>query len=276
MPKEIHPLQKQLVETLKTEGFVRSEAVERAFLAVPRHLFLPRLGPDEAYKNENIPTKYSDAGEVISSASHPGIVADILEGLKLSAGQRVLEIGAGTGFNAALIAHLVGEEGMVVSLDYDEDTVEQARKHLESFGVKNVQVHHADGHFGFEALAPYDCIVMSTSSSDVYPAWVEQLREGGSLGFAVRFYSELGTFVIFEKKHDHLVSRAGARASFMPMRGAVTDTPSDEGEKLLRERIEAGKAFDRIFVYKTGADLPKRDQQIVLRRNHATFVFQWD
>ena len=272
----MHPLQKQLVETLKAENSLRSESIEQAFLTVPRHLFLPQLSPDEAYKNENLPTKYSDTGEVISSASHPGVVADILEGLSLSAGQRVMEIGAGTGFNAALIAYLIGEEGTVVSLDYDEDIVEQARKNLESLGVKNVQVHHADGHFGFEALAPYDCIVMSTSSSDVYPAWVNQLKEGGSLGFAVRFYSELGTFVIFEKKYDHLVSRAGARASFMPMRGAVTDTALDEGEKLLRERIEAGKAFSRILVYKTGTGLPKRDQQIVLRRKHATFIFQWD
>ena len=179
MSEEVHPLQKQLVETLRGEKFLQSKAVEQAFLAVPRHKFLPQLSPEEAYKNENIPTKYSDDGEVISSASHPGVMTEILERLELSSGQKVLEIGAGTGFNAALIADLIGDKGKVVSLDYDSDIVEQARKNLATVGVANVDVFQADGHFGYEAAAPYDIIVMSASSSDVYPAWFNQLKEGG-------------------------------------------------------------------------------------------------
>ena len=276
MSQEIHPLQKQLVETLKAEGFLQSEAVEQTLLSVPRHKFLPHLSLEEAYKNENIPTKYSDEGEVISSASHPGVVVEILERLKLTAGQKVLEIGAGTGFNAALIANLVGNSGKVVSLDFDEDIVEQAKVNLDTVGLKNVDVYQADGHYGFEASAPYDRIVMSTSSSDVYPAWFSQLEEGGLLGLAVRFFPGAGTFVIFEKKADHFESCSGARADFMPMRGAANRSVSGEGEILLRERIEAGKAFDKILIYIAGTTAPKRDKQIVITRTHATFVFQWN
>ena len=261
---------------LKAETFLRSEAVEQAFLAVPRHLFLPHLSAQEAYKNENIPTKYSSNGEVISSASHPGVVADILEKLDLALGQRVLEIGAGTGFNAALLANLVGEEGKVVSLEYDGDAAAQAGKNLESAGVENVEVLQADGHFGFETLAPYDRIVMSTSSFDVYPAWFHQLREGGLLGLALRFSSKMATFVIFEKRSDYLISQSGVQAAFMPMRGAAANVVQDEGEDLLHARIEAGETFSRILVYLSATALPQSDKQIVMEREHATFVFQWD
>ncbi len=276
MSEELHPQHKRLVETLKADKSIQSEAVERAFLAVPRHKFLPHLSPEEAYENENIPTKHSIEGEVISSASHPGVVAEILEELKLSSGQKVLEIGAGTGFNAALIAHLVGDKGRVISLDFDGDIVEQAKANLDNAGVTNVDVYRADGHFGFEALAPYDCIVMSTSSNDIYPSWFGQLKEGGLLGLAVRFRAETATFVVFVKKSDHFASYSGAQANFMPMRGATADFISGEGEALLRERIESGKAFNRILVYPSGTHLPQNDRQIALRRKYATFLFQWD
>ncbi len=274
-------LQRGLIDTLKAEGSLRSERVEDAFLAVPRHLFLRHLIPEQVYLDENIPTKHSESGEVISSASQPSVVADILEQLDLQPGQKILEIGAGTGYNAALLAHLVGKEGHVVSLDIDEDIVLGARDNLAHVGVANVRVERADGHYGFEASAPYDRIVMSTSSPDVFPAWVKQLKEGGRLGFAVRFFAEErgGTFVVFEKRKDNLLSCAGANANFMPMRGEVvekTEGQSDQGEKALHEWIAQGKRFSRILVYPNGTELPAYDNQIVINRVHSALAFQWD
>src|SRR5689334_7832237 len=99
-------LQHSLVEYLKQGGHLPSPSVEAAFRAVPRHLFLPDLELEKVYQDEAIPTKLQD--EIpISSSSQPTIMAIMLEQLRLKPGQRVLEIGAGTGYNAALIAHIV-------------------------------------------------------------------------------------------------------------------------------------------------------------------------
>lgn len=276
---DAHGLQKQLIDTLKEDKAIVSSRVEAAFQHVPRHLFLRHLPPEQVYVNKTIPTKHSDTGEVISSASQPGVVAEILERLDVLPGHNVLEIGAGTGFNAALLANLVGQQGQVVSLDIDEDIVAGARDNLLNFGAANVRVELGDGRHGFEALAPYDRIVLSTSSLDVFPAWTVQLKEGGRLGLAMLFYKDEGTFVIFEKQGNHLRSCGGAGARFMPMRGGFSsesDHRDEQGDTALREWIKQGKMFSSILVYPKDAQLPKSDRQIVLHRYYASFVFRWD
>src|SRR5919197_269664 len=112
---------RQLVAYLLETGVLRDGAVRDAFAATPRHLFLPDLNLDEVYQDAAIPTKRGSRGEPISSSSQPAIMAIMLEQLRVKPGQRVLEIGAGTGYNAALLAHLVDSGGRVVTLDYDED-----------------------------------------------------------------------------------------------------------------------------------------------------------
>jgi hypothetical protein len=102
-------------------GAIKSPAVEAAFRAVPRHVFVPEVSAEHAYRNEAIPTKLVD-GHAVSSASQPSIVAVMLEQLDVQPGQRVLEIEAGTGYNAALLARLVGPSGHVVTVDLDEDS----------------------------------------------------------------------------------------------------------------------------------------------------------
>lgn len=276
---DVHPLQQKLIDTLKANKSIVSTRVEEAFLKMPRHLFLQHLQPEQVYTDKSIPTKYAESGEVISSASQPTVMAEILERFEVLPGQNVLEIGAGTGYNAALLAHLVGLTGRVVSLDIDEDIVRGARHNLQKVRTPNVQVECADGHYGFEAFAPYDRIVLSTSSLDVFPAWTDQLKEGGRLGLALRFYEGEGTFVIFEKHSSFLQSRGGAGAVFMPMRGGLGSetTPSDElGENALREWIKRGKMFSRILVYPRDVVRPEGSQEIVVKRVHSTFVYQWD
>ena len=154
-----------------------------------------------------------------------------------------------------------------------------ARDNLLNFGASNVRVELGDGHHGFEALAPYDRIVLSTSSLDVFPAWTAQLKKGGRLGLAMLFYKDEGTFVIFEKQGNHLRSCGGAGARFMPMRGGFgseSDQLDEQGEAALREWIKQGKMFSSISVYPRGEEIPESDQQIVLHRNHSSFVFRWD
>jgi protein-L-isoaspartate(D-aspartate) O-methyltransferase len=116
-------------------------------------------------------------GRAVSSASQPSIVAVMLEQLDVVPGQRVPEIGAGTGYNAALLAHLVGPSGRVVTVDIDS-----ARAHLATAGVEGVEVVCGDGvGLGHAPEAPYDCIVLTVGAWDIAPAWWHQLDAAGRL-----------------------------------------------------------------------------------------------
>lgn len=167
-------LRQVLVDGLKEQGAIRTPEVETAFRAVPRHLFIPDVSLEEAYSDRAIATKRLN-GEWISSASQPAIMAIVLEQLGLRLGQRVLQIGAGTGYNAALIAYLVGEEGKVFTVDIDEDLVWRARGHLAVGGYSRVEVICADGAYGHPDGAPYDGIILAVAAPDISPAWCEQL-----------------------------------------------------------------------------------------------------
>jgi hypothetical protein len=113
-------LRAALVEMLRARGRLQSPAIAAAFAQVPRHLFVPHVALEEAYRDTFLATKRQPDGEVISSSSQPEIMAIMLEQLDLRPGQRVLEIGTGTGYNAALLAHVVGEGGRVTTLDLDD------------------------------------------------------------------------------------------------------------------------------------------------------------
>src|SRR5262249_47850186 len=113
-------------------------------------------------------------------SSQPSLMAQMLEDLRLAPGQRVLEIGAGTGYNAALIAYVVGP-GLVTSIDVDREVLSEAWDHLRRFPERAVAVHHADGRHGYVDAAPYDRMMITAATDDFEPAWLEQLADGGLL-----------------------------------------------------------------------------------------------
>jgi protein-L-isoaspartate(D-aspartate) O-methyltransferase len=192
--------------------------VEAAFRAVPRHLFLPEVAISDVYTDRAFPTKHAD-GRPISSSSQPAIMAIMLEQLALQRGQRVLEIGAGTGYNAALIAQIVGRGGQVVTVDVDEDVASSARQQLAAAGFDRVDVRCADGGFGCPDAAPYDRIILTASAWDIAPAWFEQLSLAGRLVLPLSL-RQVQQSVAFERHQDHLESVAVADCGFMPLRGA--------------------------------------------------------
>ena len=134
-------LRAALIAQLEREGALHDPAVRTAMLAVPRHLFLPNEPLERAYANDAIATKFAD-GVSISSASQPAIVALMLEQLALAPGMNVLEIGAGTGYNAALMRTLVGPGGQVTTVDIDADITDAAREHLAAIGITRCCSHH--------------------------------------------------------------------------------------------------------------------------------------
>jgi protein-L-isoaspartate(D-aspartate) O-methyltransferase len=168
-----------LVESLKQKGELTDSRLEAAFLAVPRHLFLPDLPLDKAYADEAVPIKRDSSGVVLSSSSQPSMMALMFRQLRLYPGNNVLEIGTGTGYNAAIMQHMVGDDGNITSIELDLDLARQARDNLLRAGMGQVNVVHADGAMGYAPRASYDRIIATVGIWDVPDAWVKQLKPSG-------------------------------------------------------------------------------------------------
>jgi protein-L-isoaspartate(D-aspartate) O-methyltransferase len=214
-------LRQGLVGELVREGRVRSARVEAALRAVPREVFVPDVSLEEVYRSSEAIVVKRLEGVSVSSASAPDVMAVMLEQLVVEPGQRVLEIGAGTGYNAALLAELVGPAGQVISVEIDEDLVLAARAHLAEAGYARVQVVLGDGAIGYAPGAPFDRLILTVGAGDIAPAWRDQLRcPGGRLVLPLAI-SGSQRCVAFEHMSDHLASRAILNCSFIPLRGML-------------------------------------------------------
>jgi len=147
--QNINDLQKRLVDELNNKKLIKSKEVENAFMAVPRHLFLPGVDLEKVYSNTAIVTKWDDKIP-LSSSSEPAVYAIMLEQLQIKGGMKILEIGAGTGFNAALMAQITGNSGTVITVDIDKDITDSAEANLNSAGYNHVKVICKDGASGYE------------------------------------------------------------------------------------------------------------------------------
>ena len=201
-----------------------SAAVRRAFLAVPRERFLSdiadREGLERVYQNQAIVTVHDAKGLPASASSQPSMMASMLEQLDLRPGQRVLEIGAGTGYNAALLARIVGAHGRVVSVELDPATARGARRALARV-ESAAKALGGDGRDGWPRGAPYDRIVVTASSPVVPRAWHDQLRDGGLLELPL-VIDDRGMQLIVTLRKDGRVLRSQAllHGGFMPLRDA--------------------------------------------------------
>ena len=254
-------LHRALIDALVRRGSITDGRVEAAFRAVPRHLFLPDVPLADVYRDQAIPTKTVD-GEAVSSSSQPEIMATMLEQLGLEPGLRVLEIGAGTGYNAALMAHIVGASGAVVTVDIDQDLVDGARAHLAAAGFGSVRVVLGDGGLGHPDGAPYDRIILTVGAWDVAPAWWAQLRPGGRLVLPLAVGGSQKS-VAFVRAGDHLVSASVKDCVFIRLRGAfagpTTRVALGDGAGLhlyVRDPARADPAAVRALLAGAPLDLP--------------------
>lgn len=215
-------LRTNLADRLRADDTVRSAAVEAAIRRVPRDLFLPNVSLQDAYADEPIYTKHDGTGASISAASQPRIVAMMLEQLQIEPGHQVLELGAGTGYNAALMATITGHAGHVTTIDVDADLADAARQHLAA-DTTNVDVIHGDGALGHSETGPFDRIIATVGAFEVPTAWLEQLAPGGRLVAPVRLAGAASRSIIFERDDDGWVSRGSEMAVFMPLRGLGDD-----------------------------------------------------
>ena len=242
----------QLVDRLIDDGAIRSSRIEEAFRAVLRHWFVPDAPLEEVYRDAAVVTHRGPDGIPVSSSSQPAIVARMLGQLDVQPGHRVLEIGAGTGYNAALLAQLVGPEGEVVTVDIDPAICARAERHLRAAGIRNVSVLAADG-WRVRVDGPFDRVEATIGVWDVSSVWVKQLRTGGIVLVPLWLRAGLQASVAFRKAEGRLQSTSIEPCGFMRLRGPGAgkaayeqigqwtvsfDEPSPQRARLLRDVLE--------------------------------------
>jgi methyltransferase of FxLD system len=203
---------------------LRTPRIIEAFREVPRHAFVPGVSIERAYANAVVVTRQDESGAATSSSSEPGVMAVMLEQLGPLPGQRWLEIGTGSGYNAALLAWLVRPDGGVTTVEIQPDVAREAQEHLTSAGFSDVCVITADGWLGAPERAPFDRIEVTASSDDLSPAWVEQLVEGGLLLLPLHLV-RAQALVCFRKQGDRLVSTSVQTGGFMALQGHGRPAP---------------------------------------------------
>jgi protein-L-isoaspartate(D-aspartate) O-methyltransferase len=219
-------LRARMIDTLVSQ-IQPSEETVRALRVVPRHLFLPGIELDRVYGGGAIPTRHDEKGSPISSSSEVAIMAMMLDALRLERGQRVLEIGAGTGYNAAILTEMAGDG--VVTVDLDPEIAAEAREHLRAAGYPQIRVEAADGWLGWSDAAPYGRIEVTASAADISPHWVDQLEEGGLIVAPLRLRPNAQAIVALRKRGRVLESTRVFAGGFMWLRGlGGVDDPTRE------------------------------------------------
>lgn len=201
-----------LLDELRAMG-IDDERVLDAMKDTKRELFVPEHLESEAYANYPLPLSH---GQTISQ---PYTVAFMLEQLKLEPGQKVLEVGAGSGWNAALIARLVRPRGIVIATEIISELALNAEANLKRAGISNVKVVCADGSLGYEKEAPYDRIIVTAACPKVPKPLIEQLADNGILIAPVGSGIFGQDMVRLVKRGDNLESDSLGRFVFVPLRG---------------------------------------------------------
>ena len=204
----------ELIERLIRWGYLNKPEVIKAFREVPRHEFVPENIRDYSYADQPLSIGY---GQTISA---PSMVAIMMESLDLAPGQRVLEVGSGSGYNVALIAEIVGQEGKVVTIERIDKLVRFADTNLKKTGYGWVQVATGDGTCGHERGAPWDRILVTACAPEIPEPLIAQLKTGGKLGAPVGKHYTFQTWVVAEKRGEKEVkTHEYGGCSFVPLVG---------------------------------------------------------
>lgn len=253
-------LRQNLVASLKDTGSLHSSTVQQAFLHVQREVFIsffyvqnmvdqpmawekvssqqatPKEYLEQIYHDQSLVTKIDERNWPVSSSSQPSVMAEMLEALDVHPGQRILEIGTGTGYNAALLAQLTSDPACIVTIEYDAELAENARKALEQVVGSGVTVITGDGFRGWEQGAPYDRIIATASVPTLPMAWVEQMQVGGKLVMHLQGTLNASGYLIVEKTATGISGHFLAQTwHFMPLVSEQLVAPSPSIATLSRQ-----------------------------------------
>ncbi len=197
---------KQMVEDQIERRGITSKQVLDSLRGVPRHLFVPEKLQSHAYDDYPLAIGF---GQTISQ---PYIVAYMTEAANLKAGDRVLEIGTGSGYQAAILAEIVKE---VYSVEIVKELAESSQKRLTNLGYRNIFIKHGDGYQGWLEHAPFDAIIVTAAPQEIPPKLVEQLEAGGRMVIPVgSFFQEL---YLITKTSQGFEKRQLLPVQFVPM-----------------------------------------------------------
>lgn len=274
-------LKDQLVDKLVREGYIQSAEIENAFRNVPRHFFLPEFGLPEVYTDCSIITQKLGI-EPTSSSTAPSLMASMLENLRLEKGQKVLEIGTGTGYNAALLAEIVGDKREVFSVDIDQKIIQEAGQNLANAGYKDITMKCADGSKGFLEHAPFDRIIVTASVRNIPRLLVEQLKEGGIIVLPIWFNGTQITPALEKQKDSNLVGLSTTIGGFMELRSKtyqemLAALPQKIPEKGLLICSEHPELFDKrkleLLLKNVYEERPLPSEGISPPRGSSFFIF---
>ncbi|MFA4819828.1 MAG: protein-L-isoaspartate(D-aspartate) O-methyltransferase [Candidatus Aenigmatarchaeota archaeon] len=195
----------ELIRELIEGGWLKTKPVIEAFEKVPREDFVPQEYGKYAYANEPLPIGH---GQTISQPLTAAVMTELLEAKK---GHKILEVGTGSGYQAAILSEIVGPRGKIITTEIIPELFEFAKMNLA--GYKNVNVLNIDGSLGCEKESPYDRIIVTASAPSVPPPLVEQLKEGGRLVIPVE-----DRMMLIEKNGKIKETFVGYYA-FVPLRG---------------------------------------------------------
>jgi protein-L-isoaspartate(D-aspartate) O-methyltransferase len=188
---------------------IRDRATVRAMRTVPRHEFVPAHFRDDAYANRPLPIGY---GQTISQ---PYIVAYMTEVIRPRPGMRVLEIGTGSGYQAAVLAATGAE---VYTMEIFRALADAARERLARLGYDRVTVRHGDGHYGWPEAAPFDAIVVTAAAGHIPPSLTQQLRPGGRMIIPVgSIYGAQYLILVEKNSRGRIRTRTLLPVAFVPM-----------------------------------------------------------
>jgi len=189
---------------------IKDKKVLDTMARVPRHLFVEERLRERAYADYPLPI---GDGQTISQ---PYVVALMTEALRLRPGDRVLEIGTGSGYQAAVLAEIVKD---VYTIEIRKSLADMAEKRFREFGYKNVKVKYADGYFGWEEYAPFDAIIITASANHIPPPLIRQIKEGGRLIIPLGNTVYYQTLTLLTKKKGDLDVEQMGSVAFVPMIG---------------------------------------------------------
>ena len=200
-----------LINYLKNSRFLNDKKVEDAFRNIPRHEFVPSSELDYAYYNEPLPIKKNQ------TISQPAVVSRMTEWLDVRQGQKVLEIGTGSGWQTAILSYLVGQ-GIVYSVEIKPELVKFAQENLEKLGINNVHIILSDGSIGYSKASPYDRIMITAACTEIPLPLLDQLADGGLLIAPVGDSSQ--SLVLLQKTRKGIIEiKNESHYVFVPLLG---------------------------------------------------------
>lgn len=207
--KDFVQRREEMVKTQIEKRGVKDAATLAALRKIPRHLFVPKSIIDDAYEDRPLPIGY---GQTISQ---PYIVAYMTEIVKPQPGHRVLEIGTGSGYQAAVLSEIVKE---VYTIEIIDSLGSQARNRLSKLNHKNVTVKTGDGYYGWKDKSPFDAIVVTAAAEHIPPPLIEQLKEGGRMIIPVGSPFMVQQLMLVEKKGGKVRSSSMMPVRFVPFK----------------------------------------------------------